>query len=135
MKVRLVQGAFRYGLLRCKGDTKYDRMTSLIKRLWLYVETGNLECLVDAANMAFLEFVEGREPVWTKAQDKLFPLEFPRLRYTQQRVHDYLHIGYKEKMMVYIAKALAAELAHSDHPNKHFKSAPAEGSHHTERII
>lgn len=63
MRARLIQGAFRYGLLRKKGkDVIYDRVGSAIRRLGKYKDTGNLECLVDVANMMLLEFVEGVHP-------------------------------------------------------------------------
>ena len=61
-KNRLIQGAFRYGLLRRKGELQYDRVASALKRLALYHDTGNTEHLVDIANMMLLEYVEGRHP-------------------------------------------------------------------------
>ena len=62
MRNRLVQGAFRYGLLGDICKPTYDRLGSLINRIGNYRETGNLEHLVDAANCLLLEFVEGNHP-------------------------------------------------------------------------
>jgi len=62
MRNRLNMGAFRYGPLGEPGKPQYDRCEAIIKRLELYKKTGNLEYLVDIANMALLEFVEGRHP-------------------------------------------------------------------------
>lgn len=60
MRNRLLIGALRYGRLHAKGKPKYDRIAGAQKRLRQYAETGNRECLVDAANTALLEFEEGQ---------------------------------------------------------------------------
>ena len=62
MRNRLVMGAFRYGLLNDPRKPQFDRMNSLRKRVEGYEKTGNLEFLVDAANMLLLEFEEGNHP-------------------------------------------------------------------------
>lgn len=62
MRNRLLMGALRYGRMHAKGKPDYDRLAGARKRLQQYEETGNLECLVDVANMALLEFEEGRHP-------------------------------------------------------------------------
>lgn len=59
MNNRLIFGAFRYGLLQDPGKPDWDRMTSLRKRIGQYEEDGNAEWLVDAGNMALLEYSEG----------------------------------------------------------------------------
>jgi hypothetical protein len=46
-------GAFRYGLLGEKGKKKFNRIASMKTRLDKYEETGNLEHLVDVANLWF----------------------------------------------------------------------------------
>lgn len=56
MKSRLLMGAFRYGLKENKGDQEYDLVGSLKARIRMYEESGNLEYLVDCANLALLEF-------------------------------------------------------------------------------
>jgi len=62
MRNRMVIGALRYGRLHGQGKPQYDRITSAIKRLEKYKETGNIENLVDTANMCLLEFEEGIHP-------------------------------------------------------------------------
>ena len=62
MRNRLIIGALRYGCLHASGKLKYDRITSIIKRVTEYKKTGNLEHLVDIANLALLEFEEGEHP-------------------------------------------------------------------------
>lgn len=59
MRNRLVMGALRYGLLNQRGKRQYDRIAGARKRLSQFKSTLNLECLVDIANMALLEFEEG----------------------------------------------------------------------------
>jgi len=58
MRNRLVMGALRYGRLGAKDKPKYDRVNEIKKRLKKYENSGNLEYLVDIANMALIEFVE-----------------------------------------------------------------------------
>ena len=62
MRNRLLIGSMRYGLIGSPGKPKYDRPNCMINRLNLYKETGNLEHLVDIANLALLEYVEGDHP-------------------------------------------------------------------------
>src|SRR3954468_9098065 len=62
MRNRLIMGALRYGLLNDSGKPNYDRMASIKKRADKYAETGNLEFLVDMANLCLLEFEEGQHP-------------------------------------------------------------------------
>lgn len=62
MRNRLVFGAYRYGLLGDPSKPQFDRVQSVKNRLDLYETTGNLEHLVDVANLCLLEFCEGRHP-------------------------------------------------------------------------
>jgi hypothetical protein len=59
---RLIMGAFRYGLLGAKNKTQWDRIEGIQYRLELYKQTGNMEYLLDIANLAMLEWVEGEHP-------------------------------------------------------------------------
>ena len=63
MRNRLVMGALRYGRLGAPGKPQYDRIASIVRRLEKYRATGNLEMLVDAANLCLCEFVEGDHPL------------------------------------------------------------------------
>lgn len=62
MRNRLVLGALRYGKIHAPGKKKYDRVSNIIERIKVYQETGNLELLVDAANLCLLEFEESDHP-------------------------------------------------------------------------
>ena len=62
MRNRLVFGAIRYGKIGESGKPKYSRIESIIKRLKNYNKTGNMEFLVDCANLCLLEFVENNHP-------------------------------------------------------------------------
>ena len=59
MRNRLLLGAYRYGLINDKDKSGHDFCGDIIRRIAEYVNTGNMECLVDVANMAMLEFEEG----------------------------------------------------------------------------
>ena len=56
MKNRLGFGHFRYGL-KVDAGACFAQVTSAIARLRKYLETGNQEHLVDAANLAMMEYV------------------------------------------------------------------------------
>jgi hypothetical protein len=62
MRNRLILGALRYGKIKAEGKPQYDRVSSMIKRLSRYQESGNKEFLVDVANICLLEFVECSHP-------------------------------------------------------------------------
>jgi hypothetical protein len=59
MRNRLLVGRFRYGLMQRTDALNYDRIGSALIRLRAYQECGNLEHLVDAANLMLLEFEHG----------------------------------------------------------------------------
>ena len=59
---RMVMGAFRYGRLGAPCKPQWDRVTAVRRHMDAYEADGNLEHLVDVANMVMLEFVEGRHP-------------------------------------------------------------------------
>jgi hypothetical protein len=63
MRNRLIMGALRYGLIHAPGKPKYDRIGSITRRLEKYKQDGNLEHLVDAANLCLMEFEEGTHPL------------------------------------------------------------------------
>jgi len=60
MHNRLVLGAFRYG--RLKDKKGWDRIEYAKRKLQRYQDTGNLEALVDVANLALLEFEGSTHP-------------------------------------------------------------------------
>lgn len=71
MRNRLILGALRYGRLHGEGKPQYDRIAAIRARADLYARTGNLEHLVDIANLALLEYEEGDHPLrhWTAGDD------------------------------------------------------------------
>ena len=71
MRNRLIMGALRYGRLGAAGKPKYDRMASIRARLNAYEVSGNLELLIDVANLCVCEFVEGTHPLrhWNSTDD------------------------------------------------------------------
>lgn len=62
MRNRLLIGAYRYGRLGDLNKPQYDRIKGIQMHLTLYQESGNTEHLVDIANIALCEFVEGDHP-------------------------------------------------------------------------
>ena len=62
MHNRLIIGAFRYGLIKDNQKSKHlDRIKYIETKLKRYKETNNLECLVDIANLAMLEFIDMKD--------------------------------------------------------------------------
>lgn len=62
MRNRLIMGRFRYAPMRSPEKGAYDNVGSAQKRLRLYLETGNVEHLVDVANLCLIEFEHGNHP-------------------------------------------------------------------------
>ena len=64
MRNRLVMGAFRYGLFRAQlqEGIRYDSLSSIQRHLEAYRESGNLEHLVDIANLCLVEFTVPAHP-------------------------------------------------------------------------
>jgi len=62
MRDRMIMGAFRYSRLHDPEKPHFDMIASAHERLDLYQKTGNMEHLVDIANMCLLEFEEGTHP-------------------------------------------------------------------------
>ena len=55
MKNRMVMGGYRYGPLKSQKKRAFDNIADVKRRLELYEETGNMEHLVDAANITIIE--------------------------------------------------------------------------------
>lgn len=67
MRDRLVMGAMRYGDLY--DGVWYDTLACVRRYLDLYEATGNLEALVDAANVALVEFSRPQHSRWHYAPE------------------------------------------------------------------
>jgi hypothetical protein len=63
MRNRLLMCAFRYVRLHDVNKPKYNRVQKIKDKIEIYERTGNLECLVDIANIALMEFEEGEHPL------------------------------------------------------------------------
>lgn len=63
MRNRLLVGRFRYGKMNDPSKGDYDCVKSAITRLRMYQKDGNLEHLVDCANLCLVEFVHGKHPL------------------------------------------------------------------------
>ena len=60
MRNRLIMGAYRYGTMReQEAKAEYNYAKEADRRMKIYLETGNTEYLVDAANLCLLEFEIG----------------------------------------------------------------------------
>jgi hypothetical protein len=59
MRNRLLVGAYRYGKFGPKQAAAYNMVPSIKKRLDTFEHDGNLEHLVDVANLCMLIFVHG----------------------------------------------------------------------------
>ena len=69
MDNRMIIGFFRYGN-KHKRKTYYHYINSAKRRIELYESTGNLECLIDAANILRMEFDQPQHPkAYFKAED------------------------------------------------------------------
>lgn len=62
MKDRMVMSFYKYGYVRDALPHKVDAIASLTDRLRKYAETGNTEFLMDAANLAMMEYMYPRHP-------------------------------------------------------------------------
>jgi len=62
MRNRLLVGRYRYGRMDRTAERNYDRIDSAVKRLKNYQATGNMEYLVDAANLCLMEFEHSEHP-------------------------------------------------------------------------
>lgn len=62
MRNRLIMGFFRYGDINKHNTTSQQKIASIKKRIGLYEQDGNLEHLVDIANLALVEFMHSEHP-------------------------------------------------------------------------
>lgn len=63
MRLRLLMGRFRYSRIRDPSRPGFDAVASALRRLERYRETGNLEFLVDVANLCLVEFETSAHPL------------------------------------------------------------------------
>ena len=137
MRNRLLQGAFRYTLMSTQRRqvADYDHFAEVPKRLRLYLETGNGEYLVDAANFCLTTLDVG----WWPPRDGGLP---PTEERPLEMVYDYrerwttgakaaLELSARMARMEVVPEAdfhtvaarAAFEWSLCGHPNWHFESA------------
>jgi hypothetical protein len=75
MRNRLMLGFFRYGGMHDPAARRYDNIRSAIARLELYLKDGNLEHLIDVANLCLLEFVKGPKGIGSHPNPSLRPID------------------------------------------------------------
>ncbi len=61
-KNRMVMGTFRYGDFRSGKHSSKNIVNSIVSRSNQYLESGNMEHLLDIANLAMIEYVVGTHP-------------------------------------------------------------------------
>lgn len=136
MRNRLILGAFRYGLLGDPNKKKRNRVRDIKKRWYLYIEAGNLEHLVDAANLSLLEYEEGENCRSLDLEHLLFYtyLVAPRslraaTNHFNLRVKEYESTGFSVHLAV-VAYMCLREFNLKRHPNTHFEAS--DDTVHTE---
>jgi hypothetical protein len=60
---RMLLGAFRYGIIsRGAQERCYDNIGSIVRRVRAYEASGNMEHLLDVANLAMIEWMTSTHP-------------------------------------------------------------------------
>jgi len=59
---RMLMGYFRYPPMKNQKPGEFDTVGSMLKRLKDFIETGNIENLIDVANMCMIEYFVGNHP-------------------------------------------------------------------------
>lgn len=62
MKNRMIIGGYRYGPTPLQKPREFDNITDIKRRLDLYNVDGNMEHLIDAANITIIECVKKSHP-------------------------------------------------------------------------
>lgn len=62
MKNRMIMGGYRYGPTPLQKPREFDNISDIKRRLILYEEDGNMEHLVDAANITIIECLKKSHP-------------------------------------------------------------------------
>jgi transcriptional regulator of heat shock response len=62
MKNRMIMGGYRYGPTKLQKPREFDNIADIKRRLELYEKEGNMEHLVDAANITIIECLKKSHP-------------------------------------------------------------------------
>lgn len=131
MHNRLVMGALRYGLLGRPGKPAYDNVGSIRRRLAKYHEDGNLEHMVDTANIALVEYVEGKHPNRHVGETGLDPQYEDGALSISMLLSYYTNTG-DVAWLVEVACAALTEWLFGAHPRRHF--ATGDGDIHSQAV-
>jgi hypothetical protein len=134
MRNRLIQGSYRYGKLRKPGKPKFDRLGSYMKRLALHFETGNLECLVDCANMCLIEYVEPLSDI-AETQKRFEDFDQFKIRHDLHYAGIMLAKFHEDRQLIYLLAMSYACMLEFMHPSVENASMQAvDDGIHTEII-
>ena len=64
MQNRMVMGGYRYGPTKKQKPYQYDNIGDMHRRLDLFCDTGNMEHLVDVANIAIISCLKKDHPIF-----------------------------------------------------------------------
>ncbi len=62
MKNRMIMGGYRYGHTPLQKPREFDNIADIRRRLDKYEANGNMEHLIDAANITIIECLKGSHP-------------------------------------------------------------------------
>ena len=62
MQHRMIMGGYRYGPTKLQKKREFDNISDIKRRLELYNDTGNMEHLLDAANITIIECLKQSHP-------------------------------------------------------------------------
>jgi hypothetical protein len=114
----------------------YNRIGYILRKSGEYKKTGNDEILVDIANMALYDYVEGTHPK-KHLDDTTYPknIEYDkiddRMEYIYEKAKEYMETG-NDAIFVDIANAAFYEFVKGEHPQKNFKAE--DDTSHMEKI-
>lgn len=121
MRNRLLMGAFRYGSFqeqRGRGR-RHDNIPSALRRLRRYrtEKKGNLERLIDAANLCLVEFVApGSHPRPSLTDPAIIGFAVGDIGCAETSLRYYLRAGEQQDLATAAARAVA-EFCFPQHPN------------------
>lgn len=124
MRNRLIMGALRYGLLGRPNKPAYDNVGSIRRRLKKHAADGNLEHMVDVANIALVEFVDCRHP------RKHYAALNRHASWTMMCCLREYELTANLSTLILIARFAHDEFLHGTHPLRHF--ATGDGDLHTQ---
>ena len=124
MRNRFVMGAFRYGLFKEKHAKNYLYFRYAELKAFRYGVTGNLECLVDTANMALLEYLHPTHvtPHWADLNTSLTEYSCVELVLPLYAVSG--NLAY----LIDVAAMAMLEFSRPTHVNSHWSADASPGS-------